>query len=430
MKMNFQYFFISFKISKLMSQIIADLHVHGAYAGACSKDLSVETLSKWAKVKGIDLIGTGDFSHPKWFDHTTKNLEEQDNGILISKQGQKFMWTTEVSLIYSQGGKGRRVHIVMLAPNKEVVQQITDQFLRWGRIDYDGRPIFGKSCIEFTESMMSISKDIELIPAHAWTPWFSLFGSKSGFDSLKECFQEKSKYIHAIETGLSSDPEMNWRLSQLDNINLVSFSDLHSYWPWRIGREATIFDVNLTYKNIVNAIRTGNGLHSTLEVDPPYGKYHCDGHRNCNFSCGPKETKKHNGICPVCKKPMTIGVWNRVEELADRQEGYIKKDAKPFVKLMPLHEVLSFMLQKSLNTKTVWNEYNNIMKIGKNEFDILLRSSKQELEKVTHKKIAQAILENREGKVTITDMGYDGEYGKPQFSVEPVVKEKQKKLFE
>ena len=241
--------------------LIADLHVHGAYAGACSKDLSIANLSKWAKVKGIDVLGTGDFTHPKWFEHLSQELKEDEQGVLHSSTGQKFMWTTEISLIYSQDGKGRRVHLVMLAPNKEVVKQITDQLLKWGRVDYDGRPIFGKSCIEFTETMMNISKDIELIPAHAWTPWFSLFGSNSGFDSLKDCFAEKSKYIHAIETGLSSDPPMNRRLSQLDNINLVSFSDLHSYWPWRIGREATLFDVDLTYKNVIEAIRTGKGLH-------------------------------------------------------------------------------------------------------------------------------------------------------------------------
>ncbi|MBS3128427.1 DNA helicase UvrD [Candidatus Woesearchaeota archaeon] len=409
--------------------LIADLHVHGAYAGACSKDLSIANLSKWAKVKGIDVLGTGDFTHPKWFEHLSQELKEDEQGVLHSSTGQKFMWTTEISLIYSQDGKGRRVHLVMLAPNKEVVKQITDQLLKWGRVDYDGRPIFGKSCIEFTETMMNISKDIELIPAHAWTPWFSLFGSNSGFDSLKDCFAEKSKYIHAIETGLSSDPPMNRRLSQLDNINLVSFSDLHSYWPWRIGREATLFDVDLTYKNVIEAIRTGKGLHSTLEVDPPYGKYHIDGHRNCKFSCDASQTKKLNGICPVCKKPLTIGVAYRVEELADRPAGFVKKNAKPFIKLMPLHEILSFMMQKNLATKAVWAEYNKIMAGGKNEFDILLHTSKQQLETLTHPKIVEAILENRDGKIVITEAGYDGEYGKPSFGVEPIA-EKQRKLFE
>src|SRR3989338_8164000 len=249
-------------------KIIADLHIHGKYSRGCSTDISVANLEKYARLKGVSLLGTGDFTHSGWLTELNSNLKEDDYGILRTKTGFPFIWQTEISMIYSQDGKGRRVHNVILAPSGEVATQITDFLKSKGRVDYDGRPIFGFSCIELADELMKISKDIEIIPAHVWTPWFSIFGSNSGFDSVEECFKEKAKFIHALETGMSSDPAMNWRLSKLDNYALVSFSDMHSFWPWRLGREATVFDIDLEYKNLINAIRTGKGLTETIKIHP------------------------------------------------------------------------------------------------------------------------------------------------------------------
>jgi uncharacterized protein (TIGR00375 family) len=401
--------------------IIADLHVHSKHSQATSKNLDLINLEKYGKIKGIDLIGTGDFTHPKWIKELKENLTEQD-GIFKTKSGFNFMLQTEISFIYSQDGKGRRIHLITLAPNFDVVDQITEFLLTKGRIDYDGRPIFGMSCPEYVETLKSISKDIEIIPAHIWTPWFSVFGSKSGFDRMEDCFHDQTKHIHAIETGLSSDPAMNWRISGLDKYNLVSFSDLHSYWPWRLGREATVFDVNdLTYQNVINSIRTGEGLKETLEFWPEEGKYHFDGHRKCNTCLDPKEANKHNKICPVCKKPLTIGVANRIEELADRDEGFKPSNAKPFKNLIPLSECIAGHVQQAVATKKVWGIYNELLKAFPNEIDIMLNVSKEELVKVVDEKLADIIIKNRNQEI-IVKPGYDGVYGEPQFKRETPTK--------
>ncbi|MBS3073538.1 DNA helicase UvrD [Candidatus Pacearchaeota archaeon] len=405
-------------------QIISDLHIHSKYSRATSKDLNIENLEKWARIKGVNLLGTGDFTHPKWFKELKDSLIEKD-GILKTKTGFNFIPQTEISLMYTDG-KGRRVHLVVLAPNLEVVQQITDYLGKRGRLDYDGRPIFKIPCPEFAEDMMKISKDIEIIPAHAWTPWFGVFGSATGFNSIEEAFKDQAKNIHAFETGMSSDPSMNWRLSKLDKYSIVSFSDCHSFWPWRIGREATIFDLkDVNYKNVLDAIRN-NKISFTIETSPNYGKYHFDGHSACNFSCSPEETKKkYKGICPVCKKPLVIGVMTRVEELADkdRPEGYKRKDSRSFKTILPLHEILASSLGVSMNTKKVWEIYNNLISKFKNEYEILLNSDIKEIAKLTDERIANYILRNREGKIQVKP-GYDGEYGIPIFE-----QEKQGKLF-
>lgn len=393
-------------------KIISDLHLHGRYSRACSKSLSIANLETYAKLKGINLLGTADFTHPKWIEEINNNLTEDDNGILRTKNGFPFIWSTEISLMYSQGGKGRKVHHVVLAPSGDVVKQITEALLKRGRIDYDGRPIFGMSSIEFVDMIMGISKDCEIIPAHIWTPWFGILGSKSGFDSIEECFQEKSRYIHAVETGLSSDPEMNWRLSKLDKYNLVSFSDSHSFWPWRLGREATIFDFKeLAYKNLINALRTGKGLTETIEVDPNYGKYHFDGHRNCNVCLSPEESSRHKNICPVCKKELTIGVLNRVGRLADRDFGIKPKSSKPFRKLLPLAELISAALNSSLASKKVIESVFRLIKKYGDEFKILLEIDLDILKEDVDDKLAKLILMNRNGEIKINP-GYDGEYGK------------------
>jgi len=410
-------------------KIISDLHIHGPYSRATSTHLSIPNLEKWARIKGADLLGTGDFTHPKWIEHLKLNLkEDSETGILKTKTGFPFVLQTEISLIYTQDGKGRRVHVVLLAPSFEVVKQITDYLKSKGRIDYDGRPIFKISCIEFTETLKKISQDIEIIPAHIWTPWFALFGSKSGFDSAKEAFGDQLKHINAMETGLSSDPAMNWRLSQLDRFQLVSFSDSHSFWPWRMAREATIFDLDkLTYKGIISALKTGQGLAGTIEVDPGYGRYHFDGHRKCNINISPQKSLKYKDICPVCKKPLTLGVLHRIEELADRPEGFELKDAKPFKKIIPLSELLAGLLKTTMATKKVWAEYNKILKAFTSEYDVLLNASPEALKTVTNDKIAETILKNRAGNLKVVP-GYDGVYGIPIFSKSDLPEQKIEKV--
>jgi uncharacterized protein (TIGR00375 family) len=405
-------------------KIFSDLHLHSKYSRATSKNLDIANLEKWAKVKGLNLLGTGDFTHPKWIQELKANLKDDGTGILKSKEGMNFVMQTEVSLIYTDMGKGRRVHNIILAPSMEIANQVTEYFKSKGRVDYDGRPIFKIPCHEMTESMMKISKDIEVIPAHIWTPWFSLFGSMSGYNSIKDCFKDQLKNIHALETGLSSNPAMNWRLSQLDDFALVSFSDSHSSWPWRIGRESAIFDLkDLTYNNLIKAIRTKEGLLGTVEVDPAYGKYHEDGHRNCNVCLTPKESIKLNNICPKCGKPLTIGVHHRIEELADRPEGFKPKNAKPFYSLIPLSELIAARLGSPVASKKVWAEYNKLLAAFSNEFNILIDVPESELKKHVDEKIAEYILKNRNGQVKLKP-GYDGEYGIPIFD------DKEVRIFE
>ena len=756
-------------------KLYADLHLHSRFSRATSKDLTIRNLEKWGKVKGLNLLGTGDFSHPEWIKELKNNLHDDGSGILKSSGGMNFILQNEISLIYTQDGRGRRVHLILLAPNFDAVDKITQYLLTKGRIDYDGRPIFKIPAHEFVYEMQKIDKDIEVIPAHIWTPWFGLLGEKSGFNSLKEAFKDQTKHVHAIETGLScydketdvlteegwkkfsklsykdkictlnkkhhiefqeiskmfisdykgpmyrlrtkrvdllvtpnhrlfvshcdfrkkpefllkeseqvfnkskrfkkdgswegeqseyfilpavkikhgskyysgsrykkekkfpikswlkyfgfwiaegwvsegkngdynvcvsntdekiinemkdilkelgfsplylkkantlrvrdfqlfnylkkfgksvdkyiplevknlsknllkiffkyyiigdghiygrdgkglsattisiklrddlqelalrigisayyklhqpkgtpfsspsqnkiykqsadswniyfirqnihtvlpstirknknyveswidfkgkvycvsvpnkviyirrngipiwcgnSDPPMNWRIKELDNIQLISNSDSHSFWPWRIGREANIFELKeLNYKNILNAIRTDFGLQGTIEVDPSYGKYHFTGHRECNISLSPEEAKKLNNICPVCGKKLTIGVLERVEELATRAELEKPDNTKPFFKLIPLSELISTVVGKAVATKTVWAIYNQFLAIFKNELNVLLEASYEELAKIDVK-IADVIIKNRKGEIKVKP-GYDGVYGVP-----------------
>ncbi len=399
--------------------MIADFHIHSRFSRATSKALNFENLEKYARIKGVDILGTGDFMHPEWQQEIKKELSEDESGILKSKSGFPFVLQNEISLMYKKGEKGRRIHLVILAPNLEVVNQITDYFKKLGRIDYDGRPIFGKSCVEVTEELKNISKEIEIIPAHIWTPWFGLFGSKSGFNSIKEAFEDKAEEVHAIETGLSSDPEMNWKIKELNKRAILSFSDAHSSWPWRLGREATVFSKANSYKKIIKQIRE-NRIEATVEVEPAYGKYHWDGHRLCNFSCSPEETKKLSGICPKCGKLLTIGVENRVEELAD-QKPEENPNRKKFYKLLPLHELISAVKASSLSSQKTWQIYNQFIEKLGNEFNVLLKADEKELA-IIDKKLAGVIMQNREGKIKVKP-GYDGVYG------EALLSERQKKLF-
>ncbi len=395
-------------------EIIADLQIHSKYARATSKNISIENLEKYARIKGLKLLGVGDFQHPLRRKEIDEKLTEDEYGILRTASGFPFIWQTEISLMYSQDEKRRAVHHLIFSPNKEIADQITEFLGSKGRLDYDGRPIFGISSPELVEALKKISDKIEIIPAHCMTPWFGLFGSRSGFDSLKECFQDQARKIYAIESGMSADPSMLWRFKEVsEGVNVVSFSDAHSFWPWRLGRESTIFEIpEFSYDNIIKAIRTGVGLKATIETPPEYGKYHWDGHRVCEFSCSPEKTKELKGICPVCKKPMTIGVDNRVEEIASFPYGHKPGNAKPFYRLLPLHEVIALAIGGNLEGKKTWGIYNELIKNFDNELHILLHSSKESLlGKSFDAKLVDLILKNREEKIKVSP-GYDGEYGK------------------
>lgn len=405
------------------NSMIADLHIHSRFSMACSRNITFENLVKWAKIKGLNLLGTGDFTHPEWFEEI-KKLKSNGKGFFYYGDFP-FIITGEISLIYTQG-RGRRVHLNLLIPNIEIAEKIHVYLDTKGRRDYDGRPIFGISCEEFVEEMTNISKDIEIIPAHIWTPWFGVFGSMSGFDSLKEAFGKQFENIHAIETGISSDPEMNWKIKELENKSIVSFSDAHSFWPFRLGREATIFKDADSYKEIIRQIRA-NDFIGTIETNPAYGKYHWDGHRGCNFSCGPEKTKELNNICPVCNKGLIIGVENRVEELSS--EDSLHKIKKKYCTLLPLHEIISLWLGAGMQSKKVWDVYNFLIKEFGNEFNILLNVSRDDFVredvdtlKGTSAKLVGLILKNRNGNIKVKP-GYDGEYGVAQIG------EGQEKLF-
>ena len=315
------------------------------------------------------------------------------------------------------------MHLLILAPDFEVVEQINSFLLKHGRLDYDGRPIFNFSCEYAFENMVSISKDIEIIPAHAWTPWFGIFGSMSGFDSLKEAFGDNARYVHAIETGMSSDPKMNWRLSELNEKTIVSFSDAHSAYPYRLGREATIFTHKggINYKEIIKQIRN-NEIAGTIEVNPAYGKYHYDGHRIHNFSSSPQETKKLNGICPICHKPLILGVEHRVEDLADKPAGFRPKNAKPFYEILPLQEIIALLRASTITSKKTWQVYNELISAFDTEFNVLLHAEKEKLAKIADNKLIEIIMLNRQGKIKVKP-GYDGVYG------EAMLTERQAKLF-
>jgi uncharacterized protein (TIGR00375 family) len=396
-------------------KIIADLHVHSRYSRATSKDMDVDNIALWAHRKGINLVGTGDFTHPTYLKELKKKLVPTDDGIFVLKGSKKdvhFMLTTEVSNIYSYKGKTRRIHNILTAPSLEAVDTINKALSRFGRLDYDGRPIFGFNAKDLVKLVADASSSCMVIPAHAWTPWYSVFGSNSGFDSIEECFEDQAKYIYAIETGLSSDPPMNWRLEALDGITLISNSDAHS--PEKLGREANVFECTMSYNDIVTAIKTKDKKRFlyTIEFFPEEGKYHFDGHRNCKISFSPEQTRQHNGICPVCGKPLTIGVLNRVDKLATRKDGAVPNNAIPFKHLIPLKEIMAGVLAVGVNTVKVNRLYTEVViDKGIPELDILQDTPVPELKRMLPENILNGIMKVRNGKVNIAP-GYDGEYGK------------------
>jgi uncharacterized protein (TIGR00375 family) len=395
-------------------RFIADLHVHSRYSRATSTDMEVETLARWAALKGIKLLGTGDFTHPTYFAELSARLEPAEEGLFRIKKGEsstRFMLTGEVSNIYHQGGKLRKIHTLIFARSLQDVERLNAKLQRYGKLSSDGRPILTFSAKELVKMVLDVSPLFVLIPAHAWTPWFSVFGANSGFDSLEECFEETVGNIYAIETGLSSDPQMNWRLSKLDRIALISNSDAHS--PSRIGREANVFDCELSYSEIRDVIkkRDAKRFLFTIEFFPEEGKYHYDGHRKCGVLFSPAESKKHSNVCPVCKKLLTVGVCHRVEELADREPGFVPKGAVPARHLVPLDEIIAEALGVAPGAASVEREYMRIVQTFGSEFEVLLERSLEELSRYVPKHMVEGIRKVREGKVKIVP-GHDGVFGK------------------
>lgn len=395
-------------------RFVGDFHIHSKYSRATSPAITLEGLDKWAEIKGIKVMGTGDFTHPEWLKHLKENSEPAEPGLFKLKKAEspvRFMLTSEISCIYSKRNKVRKIHILVFSPSFEIVEKINAQLGWIGNLRADGRPILGLDAKELAKIVLNTSEECMVVPAHAWTPWFSIFGSKSGFDSIEECFEEYSNYIYAIETGLSSDPAMNWRLSRLDKIILISNSDSHSLQ--KIGREANVFDTEVSYFAIRDAIKSKDRKRFlyTIEFFPEEGKYHYDGHRICQVSFSPTESKKHNNICPKCKKPLVIGVLNRVEELADRPENFKPENAIGFKSLIPLEEIIADSIGSSVGAKEVIKQYNNLISNLGSEFKVLLESNREELEKFSLPEIAEGVIRVREGKVSI-EPGYDGVYGK------------------
>lgn len=426
--------------------IIADLHLHSRYSRAVSQKMDLNEIASWGLKKGIHLVATGDWTHPLWFREIKAKLKETAPGIYSLKKPittqplppdhkVRFILSTEISNIYSQNGQVRRVHNLIFSPSISTCEKVIKELQKKGaKLMSDGRPVLGMSSKDLLELLLNINQDILFIPAHIWTPWFSLFGSKSGFNSIKECFGSLEKYIYGIETGLSSDPIMNWQIDELRNRSIVSFSDAHS-GP-KLGREATVFICTLNHKqcnpdyfDLVNAIKGQADSHLkigyTIEFFPEEGKYHWSGHRNCGVSFSPQEIKKNGHLCPVCKKPLTIGVENRVNDLASQtltesdlilaknKHGVIfvydkKKKRKPFVSLIPLLEIL---LEINNNSPTkAKREYEKLTSLYGTEFDLLLRKDLSEIEQFGGKKLREAIQRVRERKVFVKP-GFDGLFG-------------------
>jgi uncharacterized protein (TIGR00375 family) len=428
-------------------QIISDLHLHSKYSRAVSPQMEIPFMFQWEIKKGMGLLATGDWTHPLWFRELKANLDEDGSGILKLKESvrnniltskidkaaePKFLLSTEISLIYTQGGKGRRVHLLVWVPDFDTVEKINNELLkRRMNLSSDGRPIMNLTARDFTQIVLNVNPKTLVIPAHIWTPWFSVFGSMSGFDSLAECFADMVPNIYGIETGLSSDPVMNWQIKELDNRSIVSFSDAHS--GAKLGREATTFNLeSLTFDNLYKAIAhpdEKNNIAYTIEFYPEEGKYHYTGHRLCGISQTPAETKKNGVLCPKCHRPLTVGVMHRVENLAQRSEQelqltnwQINKDSEikgmkskllnkpPFVKIVPLGEIIGETMKFSAGSKKIDVEYEKLVSNLGGEFNVLLHAKIPDIARVANEVVAEGILKMRKQKITIIP-GFDGQFG-------------------
>ena len=405
-------------------KVYCDFHIHSKYSRATSPQMDIKNLSKYGKLKGLNLIGTGDMTHPIWLKELKETLEPMENTGLFTYNGMYFMLTGEISTIYEQGGKIRKIHHNLHVPSFEIAEQINESLSKHGNLTIDGRPTFsGLTSPEVVEIVTNISRDCMITPAHIWTSWFSIFGSKSGFDSIEECYQDQTKHIFSLETGLSSDTLMNFRISKLDKYTLLSNSDCHSPFPNRIGRECNVFNLNkLTYWNIIDAIKRKDSSKFlfTVEFFPEEGKYHYTGHRKCGVVMHPKEAIRRNNICPVCRKKMTVGVLQRVEELADRPEGFIPKKSISFKYSVPLMEIIAENLEiKQIWSKNVWREYYNLIGNFGNEFNIMFDVPEEELRRKISEKLVNFILKIR-NKDMKWNPGFDGQYGSIIFDKEIV----------
>jgi len=400
-------------------RVVADLHIHSRYSRATSQKMNIDEITHFAQIKGLNLVGTGDFTHPKWLEELSQELVEISGTNLYGTAKHpdspvRYMITAEVSTIFTFEGSVKKIHHVILTPSLETAVQVNERLARYGDLSVDGRPTLDVTAPQLVEEIMQVSDENVVIPSHAWTPWFSIFGAFSGFDRVEDCYQDMTRHIPALETGLSSDPPMNWRLSALDKFALVSNSDSHSSWPWRIGREANVFELERsTYQEVVNAIRKKDSkrFKFTIETDPAYGKYHWTGHRNCNVSLSPQEAIKFGNRCPVCRRKLTKGVEQRVEELADRPVDFKPEEAIGYRHLLPLSEIIStFFGANNPSTPKVWDIYNPLVARFGDEYTVLIDASKEEMSRIVDPRIAEAIVRVREGKVKITP-GYDGVYG-------------------
>ncbi|MBI2021283.1 DNA helicase UvrD [Candidatus Daviesbacteria bacterium] len=400
---------------------VADLHIHSRFSRACSRDLNIPNLSRWAKFKGIDLLGTGDALHPLWFTELKKDLKESSSSGIYEYDNVKFLISFEISCIYSEGGSVRRIHTLVFLPSLDAAAKLSEALTKRGaNLSSDGRPIVGLSSKQLCEVIFQVEPQALIVPAHIWTPWFSLYGSNSGYDKFQDCFGEFSDSVLAVETGLSSEPAMNWRVADLDNKSILSFSDLHSL-P-RLGREVTIIGGDLDYQSLRQALKDQN-IVGTIEFFPEEGKYHYSGHRNCSIVFSPEDIKEKGEICPKCKRRLTIGVIQRVEELASREtdelrltihDGVTKSATFPnragFRMLVQLEEILAESLKSTVSSQKVKNEYQRLVTTLDPELKILTKTSLEGISKVAGEKVAEGIERVRQGKLKI-EPGFDNTYG-------------------
>ena len=400
-------------------RVVADLHIHSRFSRATSQNMDITEITRFAKIKGLTLVGTGDFTHPKWFSELSEELTEVAGTRLYGSKKHPespvhYMLTAEVCTSFKVDEKSKRIHHVIFTPSLETATQINDRLKRYGNLGLDGRPFLDMSASQLVEEVMDVSNMNEVVPAHVWTPWFSLFGAFSGFDTVEDCYEDMTKYIHALETGLSSDPPMNWRLSALDKFTLISNSDCHSHWPWRIGREANVLELEqLTYREVIDTLRKKDPkrFKYTIETNPAYGKYHWTGHRKCNISLPPQEAIKYGNRCPSCGRKLTRGVEQRIEELADRPADYTPENPIGYKGLLPLSEIIKAVVGVSYpGAKKVWNIYNPLIAKFGDEYSVLLDAPQEEMVQIVEPRIAEAIVRVREEKAHVIP-GYDGVYG-------------------
>ena len=386
---------------------IADLHLHSRFAYACSKLLTLANMTAWAKLKGIDLLSSADFTHPAWLAELEENLKPAGDGGYVF-DGVRFVLGTEINCVFKQGGRSRRVHLLVFVPDFESVHGVRNMLTGLkAKLDGDGRPTVGASARDLTARLLDINPACMVVPAHIWTPWYGMLGSKSGFDTLEECFGDMAPQIHAVETGLSSDPEMNWRVPDLAGKTIVSFSDAHSL-P-NMGRELTVFQGDAGYRDLSAGLQD-NQVEKTLEFFPEEGKYHLSGHRKCGTSRHPDETGQFGTNCPKCGRPLTLGVLHRVRELSGDDRPVDEQSRRPYDRLVPLNELLAHTMGRGRATKSVGLAYRRICDELGGEVRVLTQAAFDDLERVGGQSLAIAVTKVREGQVRIVP-GFDGQYG-------------------